>query len=197
MLERGEVALRQLGVADLGQQVLVGAWEEPDQGAVIERAGLARIAGDLRIDPVEQRSGQNGRDGNSLFEQVAGDDRAGRADVRAEVAELDAVEHAAGFVVIDDHARRDVLEGVPALVWGCESTMTTTVPESMTVSATGVKGMGINWTIARFSARAIIPSTVMITGLPGWLCSTRAFRPSMQARASGSGLTCATTTIRE
>ena len=53
-LERGEMALGKLGVADLGQQVLVGSREEPDQGRVIERSGLARIARGLRFDSVKQ-----------------------------------------------------------------------------------------------------------------------------------------------
>ena len=101
VLERGEVALGELGVADLGQQVLVGAGEEPDERAVVERAGLAGVAGGLRLDPVEQGRRQPGRDRHVLLEQVAGDHRAGGPEVGADVAEEDAGEHAAGLVVVD------------------------------------------------------------------------------------------------
>ena len=41
-----------------------------------------------------------------------------------------------------------------------------------------------------------MPSTVRITGLPGWQDSTSALIPSMLASESGSGLTCETTTTR-
>ena len=74
--------------------------------------------------------------------------------------------------------------------------MTTAVSASMVTVSTGTSGIGISSTIARFSARAIMPSTVRITGLPGWHASTRASSPSMLASASGSGLTCETTTTR-
>ena len=60
----------------------------------------------------------------------------------------------------------------------------------------GTSGMGIISTMARFSARAIIPSTVKVTGFPCWHDSTRAFRPSMLASESGSGLMWETTTRR-
>ena len=71
--------------------------------------------------------------------------------------------------------------------------MTTAVSGPMATVSTGTSGIGISSTIARFSDRAIIPSTVRITGLPGWQDSTRALMPSMLASESGSGLTCETT----
>ena len=75
--------------------------------------------------------------------------------------------------------------------------MTTAVSASIFTVSTGTSPIGINSTIARFSDRAIMPSTVRITGLPGWAASTRASIPSMLARESGSGFTCETTTTRE
>ena len=53
----------------------------------------------------------------------------------------------------------------------------------------GVSGMPRRSTIARFSARAIIPSTVRMTGVPGSRALTMAWTPIMLARASGSGFT--------
>src|SRR5207253_9522182 len=44
--------------------------------------------------------------------------------------------------------------------------------------------------------RALIPATVRITSLPGWVDSTKALMPSMLASESGSGLTWETTTTR-
>ncbi len=74
--------------------------------------------------------------------------------------------------------------------------MTTAVSGPIVTFWTGTSGIGINSTIARFSDRAIMPSTVRITGLPGWHDSTRALIPSALASESGSGLTCETTTTR-
>ena len=74
--------------------------------------------------------------------------------------------------------------------------MTTAVSESVVTVSTGTKGTGMSSTIARFSDRAIMPSTVRITGVPGWAVSTKALIPSMLASESGSGLTCDTTTTR-
>ena len=52
-------------------------------------------------------------------------------------------------------------------VCGCESTITTAVSGSSDTLSTGTSGIGIKSTIARFSERAIMPSTVRMTGLPG------------------------------
>ncbi len=81
-------------------------------------------------------------------------------------------------------------------VCGWVSTITTAVAASMFTVSTGTSGIGISSTIARFSDRAIMPSTVRMTGLPGWAVSTSALIPSMLASESGSGLTCETTTTR-
>ena len=45
--------------------------------------------------------------------------------------------------------------------------MTTAVSGVSGTVSTGTSGIGINSTIARFSDRAIMPSTVRMTGLPG------------------------------
>ena len=109
VLDRREMALGELRVANPGEQVLVGPGEEPDERTVIERAGLAGIARRLRLDPVEQRRRQVGRDGHVLLEQVAGHHRARGPEVGADVAEQDPGEHPPRLVVVDHHVRLRVL----------------------------------------------------------------------------------------
>ena len=66
--------------------------------------------------------------------------------------------------------------------------MITAVSGSITTSPTGTRGIGTHSAIARFSARAIIPSTVMMTGLPGWACSIRACEAEHARQGVGVGI---------
>ena len=110
-----EVAVRQAGVADLGDQVLVGDRVQFDEGGVVGLAGLPRVAGHLRLDPVEQGGGHLLGDRHPLLAEVLGDHRAGRPVAGADVGERDAVEVAGRVVVVDDRVKSDRLgERVPA-----------------------------------------------------------------------------------
>ena len=167
VLKRGEVALGKLGVADLGQQVLVGARKEPDQRPIVQRAGLAGIARGLGLDPVQERGRQLRRHDHPLLDQVAGHHRAGRAEMGADVAEQARLRRTppVSWWSMTTCGMAASLKRRP--VYGWVSTMTTAVSGSVTTVSTGTSGTGISSTIARFSDRAIIPSTVRITGLPG------------------------------
>ena len=62
--------------------------------------------------------------------------------------------------------------------------------------STGTSAIGSNSTIARFSDRAIIPSTVKMTVFLGCIDLSSASTPSMLASESGSGFTWETSATR-
>src|SRR5262249_52347656 len=97
-----EVALGQPGVADAGEDVLVGQWEEELQGRVVKRRRLPREARYFGLDAVHQRRRHALRQRDLLLHQVAGDQRTGRPDPAANVEERHAFEVAGRGVVVDD-----------------------------------------------------------------------------------------------
>ena len=113
-LKRGEVALGKLGVADLGQQVFISSGEEPDQGGVVERSGLTRITRGLRVDSIQQRRRQLGRDGNALLDQVVGHDRAGGPNAGADVVKENPREQPTRIMVVDHDLRHRGFAESPA-----------------------------------------------------------------------------------
>ena len=101
VVEGDEVALGEAGVLDLGEQVLVSAWEEPDECSVVGRAGFAGVSGDFGLDAVVQSGGQARVWGEALFDEVAGDEGSGGAEAGPDVAEADALELSRRIVMVE------------------------------------------------------------------------------------------------
>ena len=110
-----EVTVRQPGIADFCQYVFVGQGIKIQKGAIVNRAGFARIAAQLGLDAVQQR--RRHADGNRdfLFHQVARYQRTGRTQPAAHVDERHAFEVPRRAMVIDDRVERQLrAEVVPA-----------------------------------------------------------------------------------
>ena len=71
--------------------------------------GLAGGAGEIGFDRVQQGGGQVGGDRGVELHEIAEDDRGGRADIGADVAEVAlGLPPAAGAMVVDDGRRDDL-----------------------------------------------------------------------------------------
>ena len=121
------------------RQVLVGQRVEVLQGAVVERAGLARVAGQLRLDAVVEARGHARRQRRVLLHQVARSPASRSApEAAADVEERDAGQVAGRLVVVDD-ARRRCTSPLklcrPVLGW--LSTMTTASSSRQSMSSIG------------------------------------------------------------
>ena len=119
------------------------------------------IAGDFRLDPVEQGGRDFLGDRDVLLDQVLRDERAGRPEGRADVRERHAVQVARRVVVVDDRVEAVVSESVCRPVFGWLSTITTASSGRQSTSSIGTRSRWRTSTIARFSARLMRPSRVM------------------------------------
>ena len=110
-----EVAVRQAGIANAGEDVLVGEGVEVLQRSVVHGGGFAGKAGDFGLDAVHQGGGNARRERHIPLDEIPRDQRAGRPEGGSHIHKRYVVQVAGRRVVVDDGVKRDIVpDRVPA-----------------------------------------------------------------------------------